>query len=644
MKIKSITFKLFAMTALLFSVFLVLTLIGQSLFFERFYINRKISQLEKNIRSLTAGYSAPELTEQSRNTLLRDFTSDISTQIAVLDQDGLYKSLDDYYLVIETKDKKLVRVPLNNANNTDKLLDLGLTKGADIKLAGFYFDENKESFNMTDLTSGGKTWSSLWPTAAANGLASTVSPIQLKLSYLPLEAASAKIHGGKPSQTIAITLDTEPAYRIHDSLAGKINDLYLPKVTGFAAQYREEVLRAAVQNWLLMSRSKNISLSSREMIKYNFVNSINGEKSIVIIVPIFQGAALQETLLFLTPMQPVNEAVTALKDYYIYIFIMALVLLLFFSLLLSKAVSKPLLNIDQITQKMSELDFSEQLPIHAEDELGNLSRSINSLSGSLRKNIKELRHANEQLQLDIEKERQLEHMRKEFISGVSHELKTPISIISSYAEGIRDTVSEEKKEKYVDVILDESMKMNRLVTDMLDLSRLESGQRKLCLSNFHMDELAAKVLEKFCYNLEEKNIKATLLHPPENISVYGDEVMLEQVLTNLTDNAIKYSSQGSRLFVRLEKCSGQLKVSVENTGVRLPEEKIHKIWDRFYRLEESRDRKSGGTGLGLSIVKNILELHGFEYGACNTAQGVQFYFLCNLYSPSSPSRGIKKYP
>ena len=319
-----------------------------------------------------------------------------------------------------------------------------------------------------------------------------------------------------------------------------------------------------------------------------------------------------------------------MKDYYIYIFIMALVLLLVFSLLLSKAVSKPLLNIDQVTQKMSELDFSEQLPVRSKDEIGNLSRSINSLSDNLRKNISQLQSANQQLQLDIEKERQLEHMRKEFISGVSHELKTPISIISSYAEGIRDTASEDKREKYVDVILDESTKMNRLVTDMLDLSRLESGQRKLCLSNFHMDELAAKVLEKFCYSLEEKNIQGTLQRPPESTAVYGDEVMLEQVLANLIDNAIKYSKEESRLFVRLENCGGQLKVSVENTGVHLPEEKIHKIWDRFYRLEESRDRKSGGTGLGLSIVKNVLELHGFEYGAHNTEQGVEFYFFCNL--------------
>lgn len=646
MKFKSITFKLFAMTAFLFSVFLILTLVGQSLFFEKFYINRKISQLEKNIRTLTADYSVSQPIENNKNIMLRNFSSDGSTQIAVLDKNGLYKSVDDYYLTVETKDQKLVRVPLNNANNTDQLFDLGLTKGSDVKLTGFYFDENKENFNMIELTSGGKTWSSLWATtvtvsAAVSGTVSDAASAgptpELNLSYLSLDAAQEKLSISKVdvldiTKSTPITVVTKPAasYMINDDLEGKINDLYLPKVTGFAAQYREEILRAAVQDWLLISRSKSLSLSNNEMIKYNFVNSINGEKSIVIIVPIFQGSALQETLLFLTPMQPVNEAVSALKDYYFYIFIMALVLLLVFSLLLSKAVSKPLLNIDQITQKMSELDFSEQLPVRSKDEIGNLSRSINSLSDSLRKNISQLQSANQQLQLDIEKERQLERMRKEFISGVSHELKTPISIISSYAEGIRDTASEDKREKYVDVILDESTKMNRLVTDMLDLSRLESGQRKLCLSNFHMDELAAKVLEKFCYNLEGKNIQATLQRPPESISVYGDEVMLEQVLANLIDNAIKYSKEESFLFVRLENCGDQLKVSVENTGVQLPEEKIHKIWDRFYRLEESRDRKSGGTGLGLSIVKNVLELHGFEYGAHNTEQGVEFYFFCNL--------------
>lgn len=632
MKIKSITFKLFMMTTLLFSIFLTLTLIGQSLFFEKFYINKKISQLEKNIRSLTASYSSPALTDKNKSFMLRDFTSNISTQIAVMDPNGLYKNLDDFYLMVETKDNKLVKVPLNNANNTDQLLELGMAKGTDVKLTGFYFDENKENFNMMSLSMGDKTWSALGTAAVSfSGSVIAAPSAELKLSYQPLQITSSKADIINITKDGSITLNTRPtaSYMINDSLEGKINDFYLPKVTGFAAQYREEVLRTAVQDWLLMSRNKNIALNNSEMVKYNFVNSINGEKSIVIIVPIFQGTSLQETLLFLTPMQPVNEAVSALKDYYIYIFLTALVLLLFFSLLLSKAVSKPLLNINQITQRMSELDFSEQLPVRSEDEIGNLSRSINSLSGSLKQNIKELQGANRQLQLDIEKERQLERMRKEFISGVSHELKTPISIISSYAEGIRDTGSEDKKEKYVNVILDESIKMNRLVTDMLDLSRLESGQRKLYLSNFYMKELAAKVLEKFCYSLEEKNIQASLQNSSENSLVYGDEVMLEQVLSNLIDNAIKYSSPGSELFVGVEFCNHRLKVSVENTGVQLPEDKLHKIWDRFYRLEESRDRKSGGTGLGLSIVKNILELHGFEYGACNTEQGVQFYFFCN---------------
>ncbi|EEM06178.1 hypothetical protein bmyco0002_12830 [Bacillus pseudomycoides] len=273
---------------------------------------------------------------------------------------------------------------------------------------------------------------------------------------------------------------------------------------------------------------------------------------------------------------------------------------------------------------MANFDFTEKLPVSVDDEIGGLSSSINTLSVNLKDRIDRLNIANTKLQQDIERERQLEKTRKEFISGVSHELKTPLSVIRSFAEGIKDGVSKDNT-YYTDVILEETENMNRLIVEMLELAKLESGTYKLEMNTFSLGELVQQVYTKLLFSMEEKQLQVEIDANP-SIYVEANRNRIEQVVVNLLSNAIRYTPDGKEIRIRVIENEEKVKVEIENTGNPIPEESLQKIWDRFYRLDASRSRHTGGTGLGLSIVKNILELHHAKYGVYNTNDSVVFYF------------------
>ncbi len=289
-------------------------------------------------------------------------------------------------------------------------------------------------------------------------------------------------------------------------------------------------------------------------------------------------------------------------------------------------VTKPLLELNDSASKMADLDFSKKCNINREDEIGNLADTLNFLSENLNKSLTSLKDANYKLEEDIEKERRLEKMRKEFVAAVSHELKTPISLIGGYAEGLKDDIFEgEEKDYYIDVIIDESKKMANLVADMLDLSQLESGNFKLVKEEFYIDELLKTTIKKFAAVFNDKNIKFDI-NFIENTKVHADWSRMEQVITNFITNAIRHTNEDGSIMVNIEQQEDRVLISIENTGENISEDEIDKIWDNFYKIDKARTRKLGGTGIGLAIVKNILMLHGSEYGVKNTDKGVKFYF------------------
>ncbi|KNZ69942.1 integral membrane sensor signal transduction histidine kinase [Thermincola ferriacetica] len=334
-----------------------------------------------------------------------------------------------------------------------------------------------------------------------------------------------------------------------------------------------------------------------------------------------------EMLVLNTPIAAINEGTAIANRFFLFTGLLTIVLGGIAVFLFANRFTKPILELNDIAQEMSKLNFSRKYPVQSEDEVGQLGQSINSLSDQLDKAISELKEANEILKEDIERERRIDKMRKEFISNVSHELKTPIALIQGYAEGLKLNVNEDEESRnfYCDVIMDEADKMNRLVKDLLDLSQIESGYLKLEKTVFEVSAFIEHVLEKFRPIFAEKGIRLDVKNE-KSLFVYGDVVRIEQVLINYLNNAINHIDESKIIRIEVTCRNNKVRVSVYNSGNPIPEDSLDKIWTSFYKVDKARTRTYGGTGLGLSVVRGILEAHHNAYGAENKDDGVLFWF------------------
>ena len=218
-------------------------------------------------------------------------------------------------------------------------------------------------------------------------------------------------------------------------------------------------------------------------------------------------------------------------------------------------------------------------------------------------------------------------MRKEFLNNVSHELKTPIALISGYAEGLKDNIAEDKESRdfYCDVIIDESSKMNNMVRKLLTLNQLEFGNDQVAMERFDITQLVKGVISGMKLLIEDKGASVTI-NTDEPVYVWGDEFKIEEVVTNYMSNALNHIDYDKKIDVRIIRENGLVRVSVFNTGNPIPEGDIDKIWDKFYKVDKARTREYGGSGIGLSIVKAIMESHNQQCGVKNYEDGVQFWF------------------
>ncbi len=308
------------------------------------------------------------------------------------------------------------------------------------------------------------------------------------------------------------------------------------------------------------------------------------------------------------------------------------------ALIVSRKFTEPISELNSIAKRMSNLDFSKKYKVtNAKDEINDLGISINSMSEKLEKTIKQLRSSNIELERDIEEKSKIDEMRKSFISDVSHELKTPIALIQGYSEGLLENVNtdEESRRFYAEVILDESNKMDRLVKQLLELMKLEYGKREFNDKDFNIIEVEQEVIRKSKVMLEENDIKVEWQNTDE-IDVFADDFYIEQVITNYITNAIKNakaSDKGGkiiRISNLIDKEKNKVCVKVFNTGNNIKEEDLTRIWNRFYKVDESRNRENGGTGIGLAFVKAIMNNYGSNYGVTNKEDGVEFYFELDL--------------
>ncbi|MBQ6322981.1 MAG: HAMP domain-containing protein [Lachnospiraceae bacterium] len=356
-----------------------------------------------------------------------------------------------------------------------------------------------------------------------------------------------------------------------------------------------------------------------------------------------------------------NAAIT--NRFFLYIGVIAMIISAILIWGLSKRITRPIRELTDLSKRMANLDFDARYVSGGENEVGQLGDHFNRMSSTLEQTISQLKSANAKLQKDIEQKTQIDEMRREFLSNVSHELKTPIALIQGYAEGLQDCVNddEESRQYYCEVIADEAQKMNTMVRQLLTLNQLEFGQEAMTMERFDLAALIRGKVEA-CRILADQKGAVISVEGKDCVHVWGDEFRIEEVLTNYLSNALNHVGGEGRIVIdyRLKDEEGglggqsgstgeqnvlpgsagqhegrsggieaenrKIRVTVFNTGTQIPEESIPHLWDKFYKVDKARTREYGGSGVGLSIVKAIMDSHHQKVGVENRPDGVAFWF------------------
>ena len=332
-----------------------------------------------------------------------------------------------------------------------------------------------------------------------------------------------------------------------------------------------------------------------------------------------------------TPKEAVTLAAGLAVKYNLYIALITFVLMAFTSYFVSRRITRPIAEISDAAERISKMDFTQSLDIHTGDELETLSENINSMSEKLQDYIHQMQLNHQLLEKDLEREARTSQMRKEFIANVTHDFKTPLTLIRAYTETIRNQgLNDEERLSYCDIILDESERLNHMVTQLLHLSRLENGSVQLEYSYFPIEELMRDVVFRNHLLIQNKQLQIMWECEEEDHIVQGDYQRIEQVILNLIDNAIKYTSQDGEIRLSVATEQDVCRIAVTNTCAPLTEQQLENLFISFYKVDESRHLEQQSFGLGLAIVKATMDLHKQSCIAQNTPDGLQISFTLPL--------------
>ncbi|AJH18008.1 HAMP domain-containing sensor histidine kinase [Bacillus mycoides] len=615
-----IVLKLFTLTTALCMLILATIFIGQTIFFKQYYANRKVEDIKVNLNSFAKNYLNYAGSAEEVQKLEQDFLRENNTWITTLDQYGNLKHADDFYfeVTIDRKQQKsfgqqIFKIPLCYLINIEELDNKASNQFLEQEI---YFSgvKKEESFIPFSFSLGKQNLS-----GSNKPLEKAFNEKMIKLDQekkIKLDQEKKKEAEEQVVKEKKPAVQEQAAQELDAPIVGRVTKVQFPDVKGPVNPiYKNSLFLDSIKEFqtdLLLKENNHIQYSTQIMdyekndIKYKLLIKPKKEKD---------GSVTY--IYAMASLQPVDEAVQMVQDYYIYIVAFVVVLIFLASFYYSKQIAKPLLKINDTTKKIAHLDFTEKIPITSKDEIGDLSQNINTLSNKLHSHIG-------QLEQDIEKERKLENTRKEFIAGVSHELKTPLSIMKSCISILKDGVAEHKKDYYFQAMEKEVDKMDILILDMLELAKFESGTYNMKMDSFYIDGVIEEICEQLSSEIEKKELSVHKHICPAE--VVGNQNRIEQVIVNFITNAIRYTPDKEDIIISTIDEKNYIKVCIENKGAHIEEEQLDKIWDRFYRVDAARKRSQGGTGLGLAISKNILELHNAEYGVKNTKDGVLFYF------------------
>ncbi|WP_340008754.1 HAMP domain-containing sensor histidine kinase [Paenibacillus sp. FSL K6-0276] len=587
---RGIAYKLFLLHVVLFAAIFIIQIVFQSIYFEPYYVHTKKQNMKEIARTIESKIKNHEQTDVI-NKYITQMSENNNAIISVMDS-GLQPSygsrLNNNYsqFVVRTKD-----------NREYKIID------------DFYTISYKEINEEENISIDG---------LLLDDKESLVLPNKIRLGTRILE----------PSQISSI---------FFEGIAGSDHDMMneQPKpivIEGKVVSKPAENKSFTAQKNVLIKEM--ISMTNRNEgqpipDQIHTVRDTQTDINNLVLAENMEGTDL--VLLAVTSLQSVDEVIGNLNQYYIILFVFTLMIVIMIAIIFSKTLSKPLVKMSVIANQIANQNFSEKYIVKSKDELGQMGEALNKISTNLEQKITELVHANEQLAQDYEMQMKLQDKEKEFVANVSHELKTPLTIINGYIKGIKNGVYEQNALKYYDVILDEVDRMTEMIQEMLDISRLESPTYQLTESTFDLWHIFLKVYDKCKAMADEKGLNVRF-EIDEEAYVRGDIKRIEQVITNLFVNAVKYTPKHSPININIiyDDSTEKYMFKIENENTRISHEEIDRIWDPFYRIEKSRSKEFGGTGLGLAIVRQILDLHYSNYGVHNTENGVVFYF--DLYA------------
>ncbi len=420
-------------------------------------------------------------------------------------------------------------------------------------------------------------------------------------------------------------MDTGADVRITDA-SGKVVDVPTSFATEDTATAWSDVTTTTVSDEFIASDTKTATALSED-------SPLGGLAGIVTAVAIsnsdwnvpfaFADSSEMYELMVTVSIAAVNQTVEAMGRVLPWLAVVILAISLLGALFYSRYITRPIVRISGISQKMADLDFSWQCGENRGDEIGILGQNLNELSRSLSTALTDLKTANAALQEDIDYERELERQRTAFFAAASHELKTPITVLRGQLSGMLAGVDVyQDRDKYLARSLAVTGRMETLVQEMLTISRMERSGGAVKREVVLLSGLLKAQVE-LAEDLSIQRQQTIHAEIAQCLTVMGDETLLGRAILNLLTNAMNYSPPGSRISVCLESNEAGVQLGVENSNAHIPEEAMPHLFEAFYRVEASRSRETGGSGLGLYLVSMILDRHGAAYEICNTDDGVR---------------------
>jgi signal transduction histidine kinase len=621
MRKDKIVFKLFFFTTLSFLVLFLAQFIFQNIYLKTFYSKNKERLLANNLHILKQKIEEEFLQRDQINRELFLVAEESAGAIGIANvygvpQYGFDNEINIASIDIAIEKQKRYRLYLNNIEEQEDILKV-VKRGQEVQVVGHSIIGREEFIYPSYIEIEEKKYVTYTEIEGQEDLSYYFQLFDTQRGMHTLTPQNRNILAFLSPNGMNYLEEQGLVNRV--SLEGEIIEIYRPKQNLYGVEYRRNRLLQEM-NAFTKDMEKMVEVASAKTpFLYESLDSFVGIKNLVGVMPVW----VEGELLFIFSMislQHVEEVASIMKDYFMVIFVLTAGIIVLITSIYSKKVTKPLLHLNEVTKKIAALDFSYEYEVKGKDEIAELGRNINEMASRLGITLNQLKQ-------DILLKEKVEAQRKQFIMDVSHELKTPLTIVKGICEGLVEGVYSEEK-SYYEKILNEINQMSQMVTDLISVSRLEE-EEVLQKEPFEFTEVLLKVQQQIKPLLKQKELKLSL--DIEEVVVLGDEKKIETVIRNLYTNAIFYTPEQGTIHIETLVEKERVVFSIENTPAHIHEEHLDKIWQAFYRVDPSHNKVLGGSGLGLYLVKELLSKHGEVYGILNTAQGVKVWFSLPKY-------------